>query len=358
MREKMLGLFVTGPGVGSVREGDVPKPKIGQALIQLEYAGICGGDPAIFAHNNYGGTPEDPRLTGHEFCGRVVAINNPEGRPCRVRVGDRVVGPQDAPCGICDQCLAGRPSICSGQYGARRRPSGCFAEYFERDFDRLFPIDPGVDPRVATLAEPLAVASFDVRYTKVGMGHSVLIIGAGAVGILIGLLARKNGAAKVVFAELSDHRLALMREMGFETLHSARDDVAGEMRGKTGGLGADYVFETSGSQPGWDTSLDAVRYGGTVVPVGLPYCDRTVDFGKVYDKEIDLLSVNMHEVGDFARAVDIINSGCLDGELRKLVTSVWPLEKAIEAMAASTDKAGKDIKVLIRPGITERIELN
>ncbi len=353
--DKMKGLFVTGPGEGSVCLGDIPQPARGQALIKLEYAGICGGDPAIFAHNNYGGTKEHPRITGHEFYGEVVTINNPDGRPCRVNVGDKVVGPQDAPCGICDQCLAGRPSICSGMYGARSRPSGCFAEYFERDIDRLFPVKPEVDPLIAALAEPLAVAVFDVRFSKVGIGDSVLIIGAGAVGILIGLLARHNGASRVVFAELSQHRLDLMQSMGFDTLHSAKDDVVGAARDMTGGKGMDYVFETSGSQPGWNTALDAVRHGGFVVPVGLPYCDRSIDFGKVYEKEIDLLSVNMHQVGDFSKAVDIINSGCLNDAFRKLITSVWPLEQAMEAMEASVDKTGNDIKILLKPDLEEKI---
>lgn len=353
--DKMKGLFVIGPGEGSVREGEIPKPGYGQALIKLEFAGICGGDPEIFAHNNYGGTPKRPRVTGHEFCGRVVKINNPDGKPCRIKVGDMVVGPQDAPCGVCDQCVSGRESICSGQYGVRQRPSGCFAEYFERDIDRLFPIDPSVDPMIAAIAEPLAVAAFDVQYTKVGIGDRLLVIGAGAVGILIGLLARYNGAAEVVFSELSAHRLELMRSMGFKTLNSKEDNVPARIREMTDGMGADYVFETSGSQSGWDTSLEAVRHGGKVVPVGLPYCDRTVDFGKIFEKEIDLLSVNMHQVGDFAKVVDIINDGCLNDEFRKLVTSVWPLEQAIEAMDASIDKSGKDVKILLSPNLKEKV---
>ena len=355
MNEQMLGLFVTGPGIGKVRLGQTPKPGYGQALIKMEYAGICGGDPAIFEHNNYGGTPESPRVTGHEFYGKVVEINNPDNRPCRIKIGDMVVGPQDAPCGVCDQCVAGRPSICSGQFGARRRPGGCFAEYFERDIDRLFPVDPDIDPLVAVLAEPLAVATFDIRYTKVGIGHTVLIIGAGTVGILIGMLCRLNGAARVVFAELSEHRLEVMRSLGFDALNSMTEDIPLRMKELTGGVGPDYVFETSGSQAGWDTSLDSVRYAGTVVPVGLPYKNRTVDFGKIYEKEIDLLSVNMHEVGDFAKAVDLINSRQINKELRRLVTSIWPLEQAVEAIAASTDKEGNDIKIVIRPGLDQKI---
>ena len=354
----MKGFSVSGPGEGAVTETPIPVPGHGQCLIKVEYAGICGGDPDIFKHNNYGATPEHPRIYGHEYYGEVVEINNPENHPCRIKIGDKVVGPQDAPCGVCDQCIGGRPSICSGMFGERRRPGGAFAEYLERDIDRVFPLAPGVDPIIATVCEPLAVAVFDVRYTGVGLGDSVLIIGAGAVGILIGLLARHNGATDIVFAELSDRRLELLRDMGFQTCHSIRDDVCAFIKERTAGCGADYVFETSGSQPGWDLSLDAAKYGGKVIPVGLPYVERTVDFGKVYDKELDLVSVNMHQTGDFAEAVNLVNRGELNEDIKRIVTSLWPLDQTMEALEASLDKNGSDIKILLAPGLSERVDLS
>ena len=355
---KMKGFLVTGPGEGGVADAEKPVIGVGQCLIKVEYAGICGGDPAIFMHNNYGATPDDPRLYGHEYYGEVVEINNPSNRPCRIKVGDKVVGPQDAPCGVCDQCINGRPSICSGMFGENRRPSGAFAEYIERDIERVFPLAPGVDPIVAAICEPLAVAVFDVRFTGVGLGDSVLIVGAGAVGILIGLLARYNGASDVIFAELSEPRLALLSDMGFKTCHSIKDDVGAIVRERTGGRGADYVFETSGSQPGWTLSLDAVRHGGKMVPVGLPYVDRTVDFSKIYDKELDILSVNLHQLGDFAETVHLVNKGDLNADFKRIVTSIWPLEQTQAAMEASLDKDGHDIKILLAPGLTEKVNLN
>ena len=357
MSTHMKGFLVTGPGVGSVTSAAIPIPGPGQCLVKVEYAGICGGDPDIFKHNNYGATPENPRIYGHEYYGEVVEINNPQNLPCRVSVGDKVVGPQDAPCGICDQCIAGRPSICSGMFGARRRPGGAFAEYLERDLERVFPLAPGVDPIVATVCEPLAVAVFDVRYTGVGLGDSVLIIGAGAVGILIGLVARLNGVSNIIFAELSDSRIALLHDMGFKTCHSIRDDVSAYVGEQTGGCGADYVFETSGSQPGWDMSLRAVAYGGKVIPVGLQYVERKVDFGIIFDKELDVISVNMHQTGDFSEAVHLINRGDLNDDIKRIVTSLWPLDKTIEALEASLDKEGSDIKILLVPGLSEKVDL-
>jgi len=354
---KMKGFLVTGPGEGHVTDADMPVVGYGQCLIKVEYAGICGGDPDIFLNNNYGATPENPRIYGHEYYGEVVAINNPDNRPCRINVGDKVVGPQDAPCGVCDQCINGRPSICSGMFGERRRPGGAFAEYLERDIDRVFPLKPGVDPIVAAVAEPLAVAVFDVRFTGVGLGDSVLIIGAGAVGILTGILARHNGASDVIFAEISEHRLAVLREMGFPTCHSIKDDVCAFVKERTGGRGADYVFETSGSQPGWDLSINAARVGGIVVPVGLPYSERTVNFAKVFDKELDLISVNMHQTGDFAETVHLINRGELNDEIRKVVTSLWPLEQTKEALEVSRNKDGRDNKILLLPNLDKMVEL-
>ena len=354
---KMQGFAVTGPGEGVVSQTDRPVAAPGQCLIKVEYAGICGGDPAIFMHNNYGATPDDVRIYGHEYYGEVVEINNPQNHPCRVKIGDKVVGPQDAPCGVCDQCISGRPSICSGMFGERRRPGGAFAEYLERDLDRVFPLAPGVDPIVATICEPLAVAVFDVRFTGVGLGDRVLIIGAGAVGILIGLLARYNGASEVIFAEVSDNRIEFLRNMGFKACHSVRDDVSAFTREHTSGKGADYIFETSGSQPGWDMSLDAVRVAGKVVPVGLPYVERTVNFGAIYDKELDVISVNMHQTGDFSEAVHLVNRGDLNADFKRIVTSLWPLEQTKEALEASLDKDGHDIKILLVPGLAEKIVL-
>jgi threonine dehydrogenase-like Zn-dependent dehydrogenase len=349
--------MVTGPGEGRVRDVQKPVPGPGQALVRMEYAGICGGDPGLFKMNMYGASPENPRIYGHEFYGEVVEINNPQNIPTRVKAGDKVVGPQNAPCGVCDQCMEGRFSVCSATYGAKCRPGGCFGEYFERDLDKLFVIPKEIDPLVAVLAEPLAIAVFDIRNSGVGLGSNVLIIGAGAVGLMIGMLARLNGSRHVVFAELSEKRIEFVKSLGFTSWNSAKDDVVKLSRELTGGADMDYVFEVSASQPGWNISLDTVRQGGMVVPVGLPHNERTIDFGKVYRKQIDLNTVNMHHLNDFSEAVNLIVRGNINADLRRLVTSVWPLEETLEAIEASVDKSGNDIKIVLRPGIEKRYRL-
>lgn len=348
----MKGLVVTGPGEARYTEIERPRPRPGQALIRVKYAGICGGDPGHIARNAYGASPEAPRVYGHEYFGEVIEINNPEGLPSRVKVGDMVVGPQNAPCGVCDQCMEGRFSICSAQYGAKVRPGGTFGEYLERDLDKLFPIAAEVDPLVASIAEPLAIAVFDIRNSGIGIGDTALVIGAGSVGILIGLLARHNGASRVIFTEISDARVESIRAMGFEAYNSITQDVREKVR-ETTFNGVDYVFEVSGSQPGLDLALTVVRQRGRIVPVGLPNPFRSFDFGKVVEKELEMVCVNMHHLEDFREAVNLINRGELNDEFRKLVTSIWPMERALEAIEASTDKSGGDIKILLEPGRRE-----
>lgn len=348
----MKGFVVTGPAQADFTEIECPEPKPGQALIRVIYAGICGGDPGHVARNAYGASPDQPRVYGHEYYGEVVKINNPDHLPCRVRVGDLVVGPQNAPCGVCDQCMEGRFSICSSRYGARRRPGGTFADYLERDLDKLFPIKPDVDPVVAAIAEPLAVGVFDVRNSGIGLGDNALIIGAGAIGILIGLLARHNGASRVVYSEISNQRIEFIRSLGFEAYNSTQTDIV-KMVQTTTENGMDFVFEVSGSQPGWDLAMEAVRPKGKLVPVALPNPFRSVDFAKVVEKEIDMLCVNMHHLNDFNEAVNLINRGTLDKELRQLVTSIWPMSRTGEALEASLDKNSGDIKILLEPGRTQ-----
>ena len=352
----MKGFVVTGPAQASFTEIEKPVPKPGQALIKLEYAAICGGDPGHIMRNAYGASPEEPRVYGHEYVGTVIEINNPDHLPTRIKEGDLVVGPQNKPCGVCDQCMEGRFSICSSMFGSIRRPGGTFGEYFERDLDKLFPVSGEVDPLVATLAEPLAVAVYDVRKSGIGLGDTALIIGGGAVGILIGILARHNGASRIIYSEVSENRIELLKSMGFEAYNSMKEDIMKIVRDTTKN-GMSFVYEVSGSQPGWDLAFDAVSPHGRLIPVGLPNPNRNIRFGDIARKEIDMICVNMHHLNDFHEAVELINRRTINDELKKIVTAIWPLNRIGEAIEESTNKTGKNIKILLKPGSEEIISL-
>lgn len=343
----MKGFRVVGPGQGSIEEIDVPACEPGQALINVEFAGICGGDPRLFALNTYGATPEKPLVYGHEFVGIVESVHNPLSLPSRVNVGDRVVGHQDRPCNVCSQCISGRPSICSAEYGARERSTGCFAEYLTRDLPYLFKIEDQVSPKVAALVEPLAVAVFDVRQATLEASDRVLIIGGGTIGILLGLVLRLTGINNVVFSEVSDRRIAFIKSLGFVACNPIKDELSDVLDEQYGSAGVDCVFEVAGAQSAYDSAFNHVKMRGKIVLVALPGEKRKIDFQAVFSKQLHLISVNSHQLDDFATATNIVNAGILESELSRLVTSIYPLIEIEKAYQASVNKESDDIKILV-----------
>ncbi len=344
----MKAFVLTGPSMGEIRDLPIPVPQPGQALIKVSYAGICGGDPGHFAANTMGGAPDKNIIFGHELCGTVLEINNPDNLPCRVKVGDKVTAMQSNPCGVCEQCGEGRPSVCTPVYGSKPRTNGCVCEYVVRNLDRIFKFNDDVDPRIGAIAEPLAVACFDVKHSGIKPGDTCLITGAGSVGILIGLIARLTGASRVIFAELSQKRIDLMREFGFEAYNSASDNIPQIIHDTTNGHGVDLVFEVSGAQPCYNMAFECVRYHGTVVPVGLPVPNRAIDFTKILDKQLNIVTVNSTHPDSFLDSTTVINRGVITKELDRIITSEWPIEQYIEALTESTNKAGDNIKIVIR----------
>jgi threonine dehydrogenase-like Zn-dependent dehydrogenase len=187
-------------------------------------------------------------------------------------------------------------------------------------------------------------------------GDTELIIGAGTIGIIIGLLARLNGASKIIFSEISDVRVKFIKSLGFEAYNSLRDNVNTIVPTRMDG-GADYVFEVSGAQQGWDFAMTMVKKNGTVVPVGLPKQKRTVDIAKLVENNLTLVNVNVHNMVDFNEAVYLLNRGDINDQLRKMVTSIWPLDMAKEAIETSVDKSGADIKILLKPDLEEIVRI-
>ena len=139
---------------------------------------------------------------------------------------------------------------------------------------------------------PLAAAGFDAA-SRSRAGDKVLIIGAGAVGILIAL-ARYNGAADVIFCRTSDHRIKSLRDMGFQAVHSIRDDVcavSGTYRRSRCGL----CFRDIRFAARLEYGARCGKIQRQVVPVGLPYVNRAVTL-VIWDKELDIISVNLHQL--------------------------------------------------------------
>lgn len=314
----------------AMRDVPAPKPGPGQALVEVVYAGICGSDVTVFNHRHP--TATIPRIMSHEVLGVVRDINSDEKLP--YNVGDRVVVFPLSYCGKCEPCRDGHFHVCSDLKIMGLHVDGGFAEYVVADAEKIFPVAKTVPDRVAVLAEPFAVGFHANARAATEPGDTVLVIGAGPIGILCAMCAQYFEAGRVVLAEINPERVALARSFGFDVVDS-RTDALTELLDRTGGKGFDKVFEASGSQAGAMMIAAAAKIRGVVVPIGIPHQAMPYETGKIILKEQYIIGSRVHTLKHFGRAVQMLERFHARGafELDRMIAATYPLEELAEGIA-------------------------
>ncbi len=251
----MRAIVATGPGALELRELPDPVPGPGQALIRTAYCGICATDLEMIAGWDRTGFPSIP---GHEWSGVVGAVGagaDPGlvGRPC-----------------VADNVLA------DGSEVGFEHPGG-YGELLLTEARNVLPLPPGLDPAVAPLVEPLAVCvhALDRLGRSVGTGEPVLVIGDGAIGLLLAMVLAERGCRNVTLVGGRAMRLRIAREAGGARALNYHEMNGGLAAGLAAGVAArsfPVVLEASGSPAAIDACLDLVSPLGTVVVIG--------DYGK------------------------------------------------------------------------------
>jgi len=253
-------------GVGDLRYEEVPVPemKADEVLLRVEAAGICGSDiPRVFDKGTY----HFPTIVGHEFAGVI----------CEVNPGDESLKGKTAavfpliPCRKCAACQIGEYAECSDYdyYGSRR--DGGFAEYIAVKKWNLVFVPDGIPVEYAAMAEPCSVAIHAMGQGGVNLGDTVIIFGAGTIGLLAAQVARGWGAAQVILADTDPAKLEFARRLGFEHCVDPRSQDAAEyVRSINNGKGADLALEAAGVASAVEGCLLAARSFGRVVLMGNP----------------------------------------------------------------------------------------
>ena len=266
---------VTYHGVGDFRVTEHPKPELagqGDALLRVTLGAICGSDLHIY----HGHTPIDEgAVIGHEMTGVVEEIG-PEVRD--IRPGDRVVAPFFTACGGCYQCLRGWHSQCEeravfGHGAFFGGLGGAQAEYcvVPRADLNLARIPEGVDDEQAIfVGDILATGYFAAERGQIRPGDTVVVIGAGPVGLMAVMCANLFGPARVFAVDMVDSRLELAGDLGAVALDARATNPVVEIQNHTGGCGADVALECVGQIAAIETAINCVRGGGTVSSVGVP----------------------------------------------------------------------------------------
>lgn len=274
---------------GDIRFEDVPTPfpKPDEMLVRVSACGVCGSDiPRIFENWAH----KYPLIPGHEFSGEVVEVGADSGKDW---IGKKVVVYPLIPCKRCSACYSGLPTQCVSYDYIGSRRDGAFAEYVAVPRDNVIPVPDGISDEVSALTEPSAVALRAVRKADVRVGDTVLIIGAGTIGLLIGLWAQLSGAV-VMMMDVVVEKLKFARKMGFQFLIDANQPDIVEWVKRRSDMGVDVAFEASGTSSGIESAIRCVRTHGKVVLLGNPLGKEIALDSKVYG---EILRRELHILG-------------------------------------------------------------
>lgn len=263
-------------GKEDLRIEEVPEPvtQSGQIKLRNEFVGICGGD----VHNYFAPelSPVDlftphpvtgaklPQPMGHEFSGTVVEVGEGvEG----IEVGELgAVFPTAYSCGECVACRRGRPTSCRLMAGLGANANGGgMAEYVTISSDQFHRVPTEVDPLRAALVEPMSVAWHGAGRSRAGYEDTVLIAGAGPIGIGAWYAFRARGVRTVLVSEPNQNRREKIAALGAVTIDPTTDDIAARIGELTGGDGADVFYDAAGSPTALQTGLDNLAPGGRVI---------------------------------------------------------------------------------------------
>ncbi|KAG6101910.1 hypothetical protein E4U30_000686 [Claviceps sp. LM220 group G6] len=334
-----------------------PKPTLPSphhVIVAVNYTGICGSDVHYWHHGAIGHfVVKEPMVLGHESAGTVIETGN---EVTHLKPGDRVAIEPGYGCRRCTDCRAGKYNLCDKMIFAATPPNdGTLTGLWASPADFCYKLPDAVSLQQGALMEPLAVAVHIVKQASVQPGQSVVIMGAGPVGLLCAAVARAYGASKVASVDIVQSKLDFARD--FASTHTylsqriAPEENARAIKQHLGlPRGADVVIDASGAEPSIQTSLHTVRMGGTYVQGGMGNSDITFPIMALCLKEVTAKGSFRYGPGDYELAIELVASGVVD--VKKLVTTVVPFEKAEEAFKKV--KEGEVIKILIA-GPNEKI---
>jgi threonine dehydrogenase-like Zn-dependent dehydrogenase len=296
-------------GAGKLSLETVPVPTVGphDVLVAIDLCGICGSD----LHMVIEGWGTRGSWQGHEWIGTVAAVGDDV---TRWQPGDRVVGGPADRCGRCEMCRAHRPSLCAERDTPGIGPEqGAFATYTLATETSLLSFPDGVDPRAATLAEPLAVALHGIHQAGVRAGQRVLVMGAGPIGALSIAALRSMGVDDVTCAEPGAARQALAAAAGATTVVHPSDLVVPTIAepGLVVDGAVDVVLECSGKGVAMEAGLAQLRRGGTLVLVGAGIDAPRFDPNRILLNELVITGSFVYDHDGFERALSLLASGSI-----------------------------------------------
>ncbi|MDR1594582.1 MAG: alcohol dehydrogenase catalytic domain-containing protein [Prevotellaceae bacterium] len=343
----MKAVVFYAPGDIRVEDVECPVCGTGEVLVKVDACAVCGSDMKAAVSGNVRIKP--PRIMGHEFTGVIV---EKDAHVDGYDIGDRVVMATSISCGECYYCRHGHRNLCVNLAPMGYSFDGGMAEYVaipERAIvnGHLIKTPSSLPAEIAALAEPVSCAVNAIEQCGVKQGDTVVVIGAGPMGILNACIARAYGASKIIFAELNPQRLKQCEQFRFNCLvNPSNEDLKQVVMDETEGYGADTVVIAAPAAAPQEQALELVRKRGNVMlfaslPVGKSMLN--IDSRLIHYKELRVLGSSDSTPEHVRKAVKILSSDNFPAAA--IVTHRLPfdgIEQAFELM-----RSGESLRVVL-----------
>lgn len=330
---------------------DIEKPVIAddEILLEMKRAAICGTDIRILE----GKKTKDvryPSVIGHEMCGVIAEVGS---QVKGFSVGEKISVANVIPCGNCHSCLTGRENACMNRTALGYQYDGGFAEFIRIPASciaagNLVKLPESVSFTAGALIEPLSCCIRGLKNAGTGFNDTVLVVGAGPIGLMHVQLANIAGASKVIVSEPNAYRREKALEVGATmVVDPTQEDLAAIIKKETNGIGVDVIMVAIGVPALVNSTLKLCRKGGTVCLfagfAGTGEC--TIEVNTIHYNEINVCGSTAYKRSDYLAAAEMVKTGKID--LDKIATHVFKLDDFQEAYEVC--KSGVGLKIMIEP---------
>lgn len=311
-----------------VEDMPIPAPGPGEALIQIEAAGICAGDRVTYQGLAPWGIDVGV-IPGHESVGVVVALGDGAGEAMGITLGDRVTAEVQIPCGTCPSCRKGLFNLCEDLSGFLE---GGMAQYMLlRKGALVHKVPKSIDKICAAMIEPLSCGAYAVERVGVEMKDTVVVSGMGAIGLAALQFAKLRNPMRLIALGTNEYNMRLAAEYGADAVLNAREpNIVEQIRALTDGLGCDVYIECAGVPASVETGVAALRKRGRMMIYGVYTALAAIDLNEIgQNKELTITGGHLSP-GMMPYVIDCLARGRIHPE--KMVTDILPLEDVDAAM--------------------------
>ncbi|CAN0625166.1 (R,R)-butanediol dehydrogenase [Burkholderia multivorans] len=340
-----------------IEEVPVPdKPAAGWVKIRVHWCGICGSDLHEYVAGPVFIPVDQPHpltglkghcILGHEFSGEIAELG---AGVTGFEVGDRVTADACQHCGQCYYCTHGLYNICERLAFTGLMNNGAFAEYVNVPAELLYKLPDDFPTEAGALIEPLAVGLHAVKKAGSIVGETVVVVGAGTIGLCTIMCARAAGAGRVIALEMSSARKKKALEVGASLVIDPKEtDAVAQVKALTGGYGADVSFECIGNTSTAKLAIDVIRKAGKSVMVGIFEKPTEFNFFDIVSTEKEVIGSLAYN-GEFADVIRFIADGRID--VAPLITGRIRLadivSKGFDELVNNKDR---NVKIIVEPSV-------